>query len=105
MPLIHEPVGDGLTRVWEVGDVRFHTRTPFQEVLIGKTAQGVSLFCDGERQSTEASQLVYHEGLMVPALLLDEQVRRVLFIGSSEGVAFELFVMRTFGACTASTVT
>jgi spermidine synthase len=92
MPLIHEPVGPGLTRVWEVGDVRFHARTPYQEVLIGTTAQGVSLFCDGERQSTEASQLVYHEALVVPALLLAERVRRVLVIGSSEGVASELAV-------------
>lgn len=92
MPQIHEPVGDGLTRVWEVGDVRYHERTPYQEVLIGKTAQGVSLFCDGERQSTEASQLVYHEALMVPALLLADQVRRVLIIGSSEGVASQLAV-------------
>jgi len=92
MPVVHEPVGPGLTRVWEVGDVRFHARTPYQEVLIGKTAQGVSLFCDGERQSTEASQLVYHEALMVPALLLAERVRRVLVIGSSEGVASELAV-------------
>jgi spermidine synthase len=92
MPTIHEPVGAGLTRVWEVDDVVFSARTPFQEVLIGKTAQGISLFCDGERQSTEASQLVYHEALMVPALLLAEQVRRVLIIGSSEGVASELAV-------------
>ncbi|WP_372665428.1 spermidine synthase [Amycolatopsis kentuckyensis] len=92
MPTIHEPVGAGLTRVWEVGDVRFHERTQYQEVLIGKTAQGISLFCDGERQSTEASQLVYHEALMVPALLLAERVRRVLIIGSSEGVASQLAV-------------
>jgi spermidine synthase len=92
MPTIHEPLGAGLTRVWEVGDVVFSARTPFQEVLIGKTAQGISLFCDGERQSTEAGQLVYHEALMVPALLLAEQVRRVLIIGSSEGVASQLAV-------------
>ncbi|WP_439380612.1 spermidine synthase [Amycolatopsis lexingtonensis] len=92
MPQIPEPVGPGLTRVWEVGDVVYDERTPYQHVLIGKTAQGVSLFCDGERQSTEASQLVYHEALMVPALLLAEQVRRVLIIGSSEGVASQLAV-------------
>ncbi|WP_290055838.1 spermidine synthase [Amycolatopsis solani] len=92
MPQITEPVGPGLTRVWEVGDVVFDERTPYQHVLIGKTAQGVSLFCDGERQSTEASQLVYHEALMVPALLLAERVRRVLVIGSSEGVASQLAV-------------
>ncbi|GAB3164474.1 spermidine synthase [Amycolatopsis stemonae] len=92
MPLIHEPVGPGLTRVWEVGEVRYEARTQYQDVLIAKTAQGISLFCDGERQSTEASQLVYHEALMVPALLLAEQVRRVLVVGSSEGVASQLAV-------------
>ncbi|MCR6481966.1 spermidine synthase [Amycolatopsis sp. OK19-0408] len=90
MPTIHEPVGAGLTRVWAVDDVVFDARTPFQQVLIGKTAQGISLFCDGERQSTEASQLVYHEALMVPALLLADRVERVLIIGSSEGVASQL---------------
>ncbi|MFJ1759862.1 spermidine synthase [Amycolatopsis sp. NPDC088138] len=90
MTAIHEPLGPGLTRVWEVEDVVFSARTAYQDVLIGRTAQGVSLFCDGERQSTEASQLVYHEALMVPALLLADQVRRVLVIGSSEGVVCEL---------------
>jgi spermidine synthase len=90
MPTIHEPLGPGLTRLWEVEDIVFSARTPYQEVLIGRTAQGVSLFCDGERQSTEASQLVYHEALMLPALLLADRVRRVLVIGSSEGVACAL---------------
>ncbi|MFG1646273.1 spermidine synthase [Amycolatopsis sp. NPDC049252] len=90
MTAIHEPLGPGLTRVWEVEDVVFSARTAYQDVLIGRTAQGVSLFCDGERQSTEASQLVYHEALMVPALLLADHVRRVLVIGSSEGVVCEL---------------
>lgn len=88
----HEAVGDGLTRYWDVGEMLFETRTPFQHLLIGRTAQGVSLFCDGERQSTEATQLTYHEALMVPPMLLAEQVRRVLIIGSSEGVASELAV-------------
>ncbi|MFC4083784.1 spermine/spermidine synthase domain-containing protein [Amycolatopsis samaneae] len=87
---ITEPVGAGLRRTWEVGEVLYAGRTAFQDVLIGRTTQGVSLFCDGERQSTEATQLVYHEALMVPALLLAERVRRVLVIGSSEGVVCEL---------------
>ncbi|MEC3979698.1 spermidine synthase [Amycolatopsis sp. H20-H5] len=87
---ITEPMGPGLARVWVVDEVLFETRTEFQHVLIGRTAQGVSLFCDDERQSTEASQLVYHEALMVPAMLLAERVRRVLVIGSSEGVVCEL---------------
>lgn len=89
---ISEPVGPGLTRVWEVSDVLVDMRTDFQHVVIGRTAQGVSLFCDDERQSTEASQLVYHEALMVPPMLLADEVDRVLIIGSSEGVASQLAV-------------
>jgi spermidine synthase len=87
---IVEPLGPGLSRTWELDEVLFEARTPFQEVLIGRTAQGVSLFCDNERQSTESSQLTYHEALMVPTMLLARQRRRVLVIGSSEGVASEL---------------
>jgi spermidine synthase len=89
---ITEPMGPGLSRLWEVDEVLFEGRTKYQDLLIGRTAQGVSLFCDNERQSTEASQLVYHEALMVPAMLLAGRVRRVLVIGSSEGVAGELAV-------------
>jgi spermidine synthase len=89
---IVEPMGQGLSRLWDVDEVLFETRTKYQELLIGRTAQGVSLFCDNERQSTEATQLVYHEALMVPAMLLARQVRRVLVIGSSEGVASRLAV-------------
>jgi spermidine synthase len=89
---IEEPVGAGLTRVWQVSDVLVDEHTAYQHVVIGKTAQGVSLFCDSERQSTELSQLVYHEALLVPALLLVPQPRRVLVVGSSEGVVCQISV-------------
>ncbi|ANN18107.1 spermidine synthase [Amycolatopsis orientalis] len=89
---IAEPMGPGLTRHWDVEEVLFEGRTAFQNVLIGRTAQGISLFCDDERQSTELSQLVYHEALMIPSLLLADRVERVLIIGSSEGVASHLAV-------------
>ncbi|WP_033290154.1 spermidine synthase [Amycolatopsis jejuensis] len=87
---IEEPVGAGLTRVWQVSDVLVDTHTPYQHLVIGKTAQGISLFCDNERQSTEFSQLVYHEALLVPALLLASTVDRVLVVGSSEGVVCQI---------------
>ncbi|MEV4603470.1 spermidine synthase [Amycolatopsis sp. NPDC049253] len=89
---ITESVGAGLTRVWQVSDVLVDTRTDYQHLVIGKTAQGISLFCDDERQSTELSQLVYHEALLVPALLLAAEVNRVLVVGSSEGVVCRLAV-------------
>ncbi|KAA9158399.1 spermidine synthase [Amycolatopsis acidicola] len=89
---IEEPLGPGLTRLWEVGEVLCELRTDFQQLVIGRTAQGISLFCDSERQSTEATQLTYHEALMVPPMLLADRLRRVLIIGSSEGVASQLAV-------------
>ena len=93
---IHESLAPGLTRVWDIDDVRYEGDTRFQHVLIGRTAQGVSLFCDNDRQSTEFSQLVYHEALLVPALLLADQVERMLVVGSSEGVVCQIAV--EFGA-------
>ena len=87
---IEEPVGAGVTRRWQVSEVRADVRTAYQHLVIGTTAQGVSLFCDDERQSTEFSQLVYHEALLVPALLLASTVDRVLIVGSSEGVASQI---------------
>jgi spermidine synthase len=90
---IVEPLAPGLSRVWELSEVLVDTRTAYQHVVIARTAaQGVALFCDGDRQSTEAAQLVYHEALLVPALLLARRVDRVLVIGSSEGVISQLAV-------------
>lgn len=83
---IAEPLAPGLTRIWDVSEVICDVDTEFQNLVIGRTQQGISLFSDGERQSTEFSQLVYHEALLVPALLLAGEVKRVLVIGSGEGV-------------------
>lgn len=89
---VEEPLGPGLRRLWDVEEVLWSGRTEFQDVLIGRTAHGVTLFCDDERQSCEATQLVYHEALLVPALVLAERLDSVLVIGSSEGVVSELAV-------------
>ncbi|GAA2347096.1 spermidine synthase [Saccharopolyspora halophila] len=89
---IKEPLGADLQRLWRVDEVLWEGDTPYQHVVIGKTGQGVSLFCDDDRQSTEFSQMVYHEAMMVPAFLLATQVERVLIIGSSEGVASQMSV-------------
>jgi len=90
--VIREPLAAGLTRLWDVEDVVVDTRTKYQHLVIARTAQGLSLFCDDDRQSTEFSQLTYHEALMVPALLLADRVERVLVIGSSEGVVCQMAV-------------
>ncbi|GLZ39487.1 spermidine synthase [Actinokineospora sp. NBRC 105648] len=92
MSPITEPLGPGLTRVWDMPEVLVDTKTEFQHLVIGRTEQGLSLFCDDDRQSTEFSQLTYHEALLVPALLVARQVERVLVVGSSEGVVSQISV-------------
>ncbi|MCE5288731.1 MAG: adenosylmethionine decarboxylase [Nocardiaceae bacterium] len=87
-----ESVGEGMTRSWEMTEVVVDANSTFQHYTIGRTAQGLSLFCDEERQSTEQTQLIYHEALMIPAMVLAEKLERVLIIGSSEGVASQLAV-------------
>jgi diaminopimelate decarboxylase/spermidine synthase len=89
---IVERLAPGLTRTWRLSEVICDVRTEFQHVLIGRTEQGIALFSDGERQSTEFSQLVYHEALLVPALLLADKIEHVLVIGSGEGVVSQLAV-------------
>lgn len=89
---IVEELAPGLSRHWQVDEVICDVRTEFQELVIGRTAQGVALFSGGERQSTEFSQLVYHEALLVPAMLLADKIERVLVIGSGEGVVSQLAV-------------
>jgi spermidine synthase len=89
---IVEPITPGLTRHWQLSDLICDVQTQFQHLVIGRTDQGVVLFSDGERQSTELSQLVYHEALLVPALLLADKIDRVLVVGSGEGVVSQLAI-------------
>lgn len=87
---VTEPISAGLTRRWELGTVHHSSATPFQRVVIADTEHGVTLFCDDERQSTEHTQLTYHEALVWPGAMLARNLDRVLIVGSSEGVAGEM---------------
>lgn len=93
---VDESVGAGLTRRWAVQAIAYEGRTKYQDVLIGTTAQGQTLFCDDERQSSAQTQLCYHEALVIPGVVMAQQHRRALVIGSSEGVASQLLVSQGF---------
>ena len=90
---IVETLAPGITRNWRLSEVIRDVHTEFQHLVIGRTPQGIALFSDGERQSTELSQLVYHEALLIPALLLTDTIERVLVIGSGEGVVTQLALL------------
>lgn len=88
--IIKEETAPGLSNIWELNEVLFDSKTDYQEVVIGRGSHGITLFCGNERQSSELSQQIYHEGQWFPAVLLSESLSRVLIIGSSEGVITQM---------------
>lgn len=89
MLYLSEETKKGLHRVWALTDIAIQKKTKFQQVVIANTPLGMTLFCDGQRQSSEQSQLLYHEGQVYPGLWASYWAPRNLAIvlGSSEGVA------------------
>ncbi|GGM79041.1 polyamine aminopropyltransferase [Longimycelium tulufanense] len=94
---VRDDLGGGLSDLWRIDDVLWEGRTEFQHVLVARTGQGTTLFCDGNPQSTELGQLAFHEALSVPALLLARNARSALIVGSSEGVIPQIAVSAGIG--------
>jgi len=70
----------GVERVLYDGD------TAFQHVLIFDSKEyGTMLVIDGETQSAEDDEYVYHEALVHPAMLAHPNPRHVLVVGGGEG--------------------
>ena len=62
------------------------SRTGYQRVEILETATfGRTLFLDGNLQSTEVDEFVYHEAIVQPAMCLLETPRTVFIAGGGEG--------------------
>jgi len=87
---IIERIAPGINQHWTLKQVVFDGQSQYQDIVIGETDQGYSLFCNDERQSTEQSQKIYHEGQIYPAALMAKEINSVLIIGSSEGVISHL---------------
>jgi spermidine synthase len=83
---IYEPICAGLIKRWDLYKIDLHCKSNYQEIVIADTVEGKALFCNNEKQSSELSQELYHEGLTYPAALMTELINSVLIIGSSEGV-------------------
>ena len=61
-------------------------RTSYQAYEFFRTADaGVCIALDGDIQSCERDEAVYHEALVHPAMLLHPNPRRVLIMGGGEG--------------------
>lgn len=69
-----------------VEETYFSGRTPFQHVaVIRTTAFGKMLILDGDTQSSQADEHIYHETLVHPALAAAGRRGDILILGGGEG--------------------
>jgi spermidine synthase len=71
---------------YRLESIHFSGRTGYQSVVIAKTYNyGMALFLDGQIQSAEDDEALYHELLVQPAMLRHESPKDVLILGGGEG--------------------
>ena len=69
-----------------VTEILAHQKTPYQEMYIVKTgAFGKGLILDGKWQSSTADEFIYHEALVHPALIAQQNPQTALVLGGGEG--------------------
>ena len=67
---------------------RYRGRSPYQDIAIGDVEYlGRCLFLDGWIQLAAVDEFIYHEHLVLPALLAHEHPERVLILGGGDGLA------------------
>jgi len=88
LPPIRDTVTPGETIDFQVDEVLFEGRSPYQGIQVVKLhTHGRALVLDGNIQSTEQDEHLYHESLVHPAMLLVDEPgpRDVLILGGGEG--------------------
>jgi spermidine synthase len=85
---IHEPLGQGISVIYELDEIIVDLETPYQRLTIAETpAYGRALFLDGLIQSSESDECLWHEPLIHPAVLIHGDPKRVLVGGAGEGAS------------------
>jgi spermidine synthase len=78
-----------------VEETYFAGRTPFQDVAVIRTATfGKMLVLDGDTQSSQADEKIYHESLVHPALAAIGERGEVLILGGGEGATLREVLRR-----------
>jgi len=79
-----------------VEETYFAGRTPFQDVAVIRTAAfGKMLVLDGDTQSSQADEKIYHESLVHPALAAIDDRGEVLILGGGEGATLREVLRRS----------
>jgi spermidine synthase len=83
---LFEPAGRSFKLLLKVLKVYAVEKSPYQEIVFAELdGFGKALIIDNFIQSTEADEVLYHELLVHPAMVLHPEPSRVLIIGGGEG--------------------
>ena len=81
-----ESVYPDLNVMLKITEVFYSGNTEFQQVeIVGSELFGRSLVLDGNTQSTERDEHIYHESLVHPAMAIHENPKQVFIAGGGEG--------------------
>ncbi|MDE1151656.1 MAG: polyamine aminopropyltransferase [Micavibrio sp.] len=69
------------------GHVIFSQSTPYQRIVITRTAQDLRLFLNSNLQFSSVDEYRYHEALVHPVMAALENPRNILIIGGGDGLA------------------
>jgi len=70
----------------KIKNVLIDTKTEFQKVMLVDTeSYKRCLVLDGELQSSELDEFIYHESIVHPTMLLHQNPERILILGGGEG--------------------
>jgi spermidine synthase len=85
-----------------IEETYFAGRTPFQSVAVLRTPVfGKMLVLDGDTQSSQADEKIYHESLVHPAMASVDDRAEVLILGGGEGATLrEVLRDRSVRRCT-----
>lgn len=84
---------------WVITPVRrwlYRGASPYQDIAVGVVPYlGRCLFLDGWLQLAEADEYIYHEHLVLPALMAHPAPRRILILGGGDGLALREVLLHT----------
>src|SRR6202162_5099890 len=85
-----------------IDELYYAGHTPFQSVAVLRTAAfGKLLVLDGDTQSSQADEKIYHEALVHPAMAAASERAEVLILGGGEGATLrEVLRDATVRRCT-----
>jgi spermidine synthase len=85
-----------------IAETYYSGRTAFQDVAVIRThAFGKMLILDGDTQSSQADERIYHEALVHPALAACRERSDILILGGGEGATLrEVLRSPDVGRCT-----